>query len=649
MRNVLVALLFVAGSPALADDDLAARFAARPVATSVALSPDGDKIAYVGAYKTGGKAVYVADLKTGSTEAMLAGSSLELRPYSCTFKRETRLICTVYGVSSFGASNGDYTRVIAVDTDGKNIKMLSQRAGDRQEVTFGGGAVRNMLPDDPKHVLMEVQVGYTETVGSAIRRPDEGTGMAMVDVDTGTQRLVEPSRARVAELGADEAGNVRFRGTVNADSDGVVRDRIAYAVRAKGSKEWQPLALTKISDARSTSYEGFDASGDHIYERASLDGRTALFAVATDGSGTRTLVYAHPNVDVSGIERIGKDDRPVGAIYADDRYRIHYFDPDLATLSAKLSRALPVHPDIAIVDESWDATKKLVRADGDSTPGRYYLYDATTKKLGELIAVYPGLDGVALGLVKAVSFPAHDGTTIPGFLTLPPGRSDMRGLPGLVMPHGGPSARDTAGFDWLPQFFAAQGFAVLQPNFRGSAGYGDAFFARNGFKSWEVAIGDVNDGGRWLVAQGVESKRLAIFGWSYGGYAALQANVVEPHLYRATVAVAPVTDLELLRTEAQRNGNFLIVDGEVGSGPHVFAGSPARHAAAFAAPVLMFHGDRDLNVEIEQSRYMASQLRAAGKPVELVEFKNLNHQLDDSAVRAEMLAKSAAFLKAAVN
>ena len=652
VRYLFAAFVLAGAVPAAAADtpagDLATRFAARPAATSVALSPDGDRFAYIGAYKTGGKAVFVADLKTGESHAMLAGSTLELRPYHCAFKSETRLICTVYGVSNFGAGNGGYTRVIAIDTDGKNVKMLSQRTGFTQEASFGGGAVRNMLPDDPKRVLMEVQIGYTATVGSAIKHPDQGTAMALVDIDTGTQSLVEPSRARVVELGADQAGSVRFRGTANADADGYIRDRIAYAVRPKGSKEWQPLAAAAISDARSTTYDGFDASGDHLYERARLDGRTALFAVATDGSGTRTVVYAHPQVDVEGVERIGKYERPVGAIYADDRYRIHYFDPELATLAAKLTRALPGHPNVAIVDESWDGSKKLIRADGDSTPGRYYLYDNMTKKLGELVAVYPGLDGVQLGSVRAVSFAARDGTPIPGFLTLPPGRTDAHGLPGIVMPHGGPSARDTAGFDWLPQFFAAQGYAVLQPNFRGSAGYGDAFFARNGFKSWELAIGDVNDGGRWLISQGVDPKKLAIFGWSYGGYAALQANVVDPHLYRATVAVAPVTDLELLRTEAQRNGGFLVIANEVGDGPHVLAGSPARHAAAFASPVLMFHGDRDLNVEIEQSRYMAAQLRGAGKSVELVEFRNLNHQLDDSAARAEMLAKSATFLKAAM-
>ncbi|MEI9851159.1 MAG: alpha/beta fold hydrolase [Sphingomonas sp.] len=120
------------------------------------------------------------------------------------------------------------------------------------------------------------------------------------------------------------------------------------------------------------------------------------------------------------------------------------------------------------------------------------------------------------------------------------------------MPHGGPGARDEWGFDWLAQFFAARGYAVLQPNFRGSAGYGEDWFLENGFKSWRTAIGDVNDGGRWLVGQGIAAPaKLAIVGWSYGGYAALQSAVLDPELFKAIVAIAPVTDLGALKEESR--------------------------------------------------------------------------------------------------
>lgn len=649
MRYLFAALILATAPPAAADApaDLAARFATRPTATSVALSPDGDKLVFIGAYKTGGRAVTVADLKTGDSKVIMAGTGLEFNPFRCGFKTDTRLICTLYGVSNFGEANGSYTRIIAIDADGTHSKMLSQRARDRTETAFNGGSIRNWLPDDPKHILLQVEIGYTATVGTLVKAPTEGTGAVLVDIDTGTQRMIEPSRTRVVELGADGTGAVRFRGTASADTDGYVRDHVTYAVRPKGSKDWTPLTSAALSDARGIGYDGFDATGDHLYQLAPLDGRTALFAVATDGTATRTVVYARDDVDVSGVMRIGKYRRPVGATFSDERGRVHYFDPELASLSASLTQALPGHPDIEIDDESWDGMKKLILADSDSAPGHYYLYDATTRKLGVLVAVYPALDGVALGKVSAVSYTARDGKKIPGFLTLPPGKTDIRGLPGLVMPHGGPAARDTAGFDWLAQFFAAEGFAVLQPNFRGSSGYGEAFFAQNGFKSWALAVGDVDDGGRWLIAQGVDAKKLAIFGWSYGGYAALQANVVDPGLYRATVAVAPVTDLALLRSSAPRYGNAQVILGEIGDGPHIQAGSPARHANAFQSPVLIFQGDHDLNVDPEQARFMASQLRGAGKKVDYVEFKNLDHQLDDSEARREMLAKSAAFLKAA--
>jgi dipeptidyl aminopeptidase/acylaminoacyl peptidase len=214
------------------------------------------------------------------------------------------------------------------------------------------------------------------------------------------------------------------------------------------------------------------------------------------------------------------------------------------------------------------------------------------------------------------------------------------------MPHGGPGARDEWGFDWLVQFFANRGYAVLQPNFRGSAGYGDAWFQQNGFRSWRTAVGDVNDAGRWLVGEGIaDPAKLAIVGWSYGGYAALQANVLDPALFRAAIAIAPVTDLELTRSE---NGASLAVFDFIGTGAHIREGSPAQNAAAIRAPVLMFHGELDRNVGIHQARLMRARLRDAGKQVELVEFAGLDHQLEDSAARIRMLRDSDAFLRRAL-
>jgi dipeptidyl aminopeptidase/acylaminoacyl peptidase len=276
------------------------------------------------------------------------------------------------------------------------------------------------------------------------------------------------------------------------------------------------------------------------------------------------------------------------------------------------------------------------------------LFDKGRKQLGELMLARPEMENVKLAAVRHITYKAADGTVVPGYLTLPVG-SDGKKLPTIVMPHGGPESRDEWGFDWLSQYFASRGYAVLQPEYRGSAGYGDTWLKVNAFRSWRAAIGDVNDAGRWLVAQGIaDPGKLAIVGWSYGGYAALQANVLDPKLFKATVAIAPVTNLPALAQEWVGWSNHQIEVDRVGSGAEAREGSPSEHADAFVSPVLLFHGDMDRNVSIHQSQLMASRLKGAGKSVELVVYPKHDHQLDNSETRADMLRKTDAFLRGAM-
>ncbi len=611
-------------------------FAARPNAMRVALSPDAMKIVYVGSFKTGGRAVMVADLTTGTSKIVMSTPDLSLRPEWCQFKSAQRLICGAAGILTTGHPPVAFHRIIAIDSDGSNGRMIGQE-GYRADRTFYGGRVLNWLPDDPNKVVMAVSADDYE-----------GLAVAHVDVRSGPPRVFEQASRQVYDVATDATGAVRYRSLVDQTPGGYDRDSVTHWVRPKGSREWKLLIRGSLSDDHAPKILGFDATGDNILVLKLLDGRQALYSVSTDGANTATLLFAHPSVDVDGVLRIGKYRRPVAATFSLDRDEYKFFDSKLSALNVAISAALPGHPNVSVLDESWDGTAKLIFVDGDNLPGRYFLYNTTTKRLGALVSVYPALDDVAMGIARAVRYAAADGTPIPGYLTLPPGRTDIKGLPALVMPHGGPSARDTAGFDWLAQFFAAKGYAVLQPNFRGSTGFGVDYFAKNGFRSWPLAVGDINDGARWMVAQGADAKLLAIFGWSYGGYAALQANVVDPKLYKATIAIAPVTDLMLLRREALDFSNYKQIDAMIGNGPHVAAGSPARNAKTIQTPVLIFHGDKDQNVDIEQSRVMASALRSAGKTVELVEYKGLNHQLDDSDARRDLLTRSATLLEKAM-
>jgi dipeptidyl aminopeptidase/acylaminoacyl peptidase len=325
---------------------------------------------------------------------------------------------------------------------------------------------------------------------------------------------------------------------------------------------------------------------------------------------------------------------------------VEYFDSDYKAMHAALERALPKLPLIAFVSTSADESVQLVSASSDIDPGYWYVFDRNRKTLGEAIVSRPALKGKTLSAVKSISYPAADGTLIPAYLTLPPGVTVATSLPAIVLPHGGPAARDEWGFDWVAQFFAQRGFAVLQPNYRGSTGYGDEWFAENGFRGWKTSIGDVCDAGRWLLAQGIaDPSKLAVMGWSYGGYAALQANILDADLFKAVVAVAPVSDLALLKVKGMMYTSAFLQADYIGSGPHIREGSPARNAASFKAPVLMFHGDKDLNVEVDQSRRMDKALRNAGKSTELIIYPDLDHGLVDGAARADMLRKSEAFLR----
>jgi dipeptidyl aminopeptidase/acylaminoacyl peptidase len=427
---------------------------------------------------------------------------------------------------------------------------------------------------------------------------------------------------------------------------GNLGDSRLYYYRRPDSSSWHLLSEVMV-DAQSRL--GFvpvaiDAKRNVAYGFDTVDGYEAVIEVPLAEGGTPKILLARENVDVDELIRIGRQRRVVGASYATEKRQVEYFDSELAAFAEQLQKALPGKPLINIVGTNADESKLLIVASSDVDPGMVYLYDRGSRELNELLAVRDHLADRTMGKMTPITFPAADGTQIPGYLTLPPG-SDGKNLPAIVLPHGGPSARDEWGFDWLVQFFAARGYAVLQPNYRGSAGYGAAWFGRNGFQAWERAIGDVNDAGRWLVSQGIaDQASLSIVGWSYGGYAALQSQVLDPSLYKAVVAIAPVTDLEQLRTDAMHFTNYSLVDSFVGRGPHVAAGSPAQHAEEISAPVLLVHGTLDQNVPVIHSRRMASRLKSAGKSVEYVEFEGLDHSLSDSSVRAKMLMQIDAFL-----
>jgi acetyl esterase/lipase len=578
----------------------------------------------------------------------LSTNGKPFRLEGCHWVSNDRIVCLIYAVLS-GATIGHagMTRTVAVDADGKNVQVLSTRE-DRytRGYQFGGGSVIDWLPDENGAVLMTRVYLPNDRTGSHLGSSKEGLAVDWIDTRTLALRNVEPARLDAFEYMTDGRGTVRIVGVRNAhNAAGQDSGILSFSYRLPGSRDWH-----KLSDYDEADHNGFyPLAVDHdlnvAYGYKKKDGRLALYSVALDASLREDLIYARPDVDVGRLMQIGRRNRVVGTAYSTEIGRATYFAPEIKALVGSLSKALPERL-IDIADSSVDESHMLVFSASDLDAGVYYLFNRSSHQLQTFLVTRSDLEGIQLAHVQSITYAATDGTQIPAYLTLPPGHENAKGLPAIVLPHGGPSARDEWGFDWLPQFFAARGYAVLQPNYRGSSGYGDAWFQKNGFKSWPIAIGDVLDGGRWLIHEGIaDPSKLAIVGWSYGGYAALQSAVVDPTVFKGVVAIAPVTDLSALKEEHRGWSDFELVSKFVGEGPLMHDGSPIEHADKIKVPVILFHGGQDANVSIEQSKRMAARLKAVGAKCELVTWDDLDHQLEDSAARAQLLRKSDEFLR----
>jgi dipeptidyl aminopeptidase/acylaminoacyl peptidase len=639
-------LFLVTGTAQAQEVDAARRFGTLPGVTQVSLSPDGQRIAFVAPNKGQANDLYVVEIADGAAPRRILRASGEPETLRwCRWSSNARILCQVGGREDYGGQIYGFTTLVAVDAAGGNTKVLSTRRGQHARgYDFRGGRVIDWQPGEDGSVLMMRSHVPESNIGSLITKNDEGMGVDLVDVTSGSIKIVEKPRRDAVEYITDGNGTVRVMGTHGAAGQtGYLSGMKRYFFRPAGGGDWEPLSTVNLRENEGFDPVAVDAATNRAIGFAKMDGRTAVVAVKLDGTGKGETLYRHPEVDVDGLVRVGRDQRVVGMTYATEKRHMVTTDAKVSAMADALSRALGGQ-DVYFADASADEAHWLLWAGSDVAPGRYYRFTPAAKQLRPLLDDRPLLVGTTLAPVRPIEYPAADGTMIPGYLTLPAGRTDTRGLPAIVMPHGGPSARDEWGFDWLAQYFAASGFAVVQPNFRGSSGYGDKWYQDNGFQSWRTAIGDVTDAGRWLVKEGADPARLSIVGWSYGGYAALQSGVLAPDLFKKIVAIAPVTDLAELKEEVERYTTGAIMRDFIGSGPHIREGSPAQNAASIKAPVLMFHGTLDQNVDIEQSRIMKRALDSAGKRVELIEYPGLAHDLGDSDARTAMLARIAGFL-----
>jgi dipeptidyl aminopeptidase/acylaminoacyl peptidase len=603
---------------------MAVAFGTMPALWNVRISPDGSKAVLLEMHDRDIPIAIVIDFSGGKPRIVLASEKDRFDLGWCEWANHERLLCGYSAAAREAGLMYPVTRLVAVNADGSHMKVLMQRKLEKTFTQFQDQIV-DWLPDDPEHVL--------------VGKPDRnGSGVSRLDIYSGALGTEERVRSSVRQWMTDGRGNPRLRFFMD--------DReCRWQYRLAGEKKWRLLRKWALTDVGSV-YEpaGFGDDPNLLLVLKPHEGRVALWLEDLANERKSRVVFSHPDVDVGGALRLGKFRRMVAVGYSTDRDHLHFFDERTERIAGRSSASFP-DQEVQIVDESWDRSFYIVHVGSDRNPGSYYRFDAGKSQLGLIAPQYPKLDGVTLSAMKPIHYTARDGTSIPSYLTLPAAATEGA-IPAVVLPHGGPQSRDYWGYHWLAQFLSARGHAVLQSNYRGSGGFGEEWSGKGGFRNWRTAIDDITDGARHLVEAGIaDPKRLCIVGWSYGGYAALLSAVEEPALYRCVVSIAGVTDLPMLVDDSRHFLGWRGLREFVGKDWGVLKrGSPARRAAEFAAPVLLLHGDEDLNVGIGQSKKMARALRRKKKDVELIEYEDVEHSIRRNRYRIDMLDRIGAFL-----
>ncbi len=505
--------------------------------------------------------------------------------------------------------------------------------------------VLSWLPADPRRIL----ISYDPIDGFA-SRDTQRPSVRRISATTGSPTVKVRENRRVQRWFADHDGEVRLGEFVADDGQ-----HILY--RLEGRKVVEVSTYVNALEA-SARFAAHAYDPDLIYAWAPVQGRQALVTLRLSDA-TVEGVFAHPKYDVTGPLVFDETARKLlGVGYVDDVPQLHALDESLAKERELMQKAVPGVV-LEYVSESENKQLVLVRASSDVRPPAYYLYERLKKEMRLEIAEYPRLEGEPLAAMEPVSFFARDGLEIPAYLTRPlrnpekTGNPDKTGdpAPAIVLVHDGPDERASRRFDPLVQWLARRGFAVLEPNYRGSAGFGQKYRSL-GLGEWGGAMqDDLEDAAAWLASEGVaDPKRIGIYGRGYGGYASLVALARADTPFRSAASYGGPTDLvELLDDDDNARVDVDWSQRVMGvrrlKKAQLSALSPISQIASLAGPVLLLHAERDERVRLEQSERYAKAAKKIGRPIELVTFDDELHELAREPNRVRWFEKLTEFFE----
>jgi dipeptidyl aminopeptidase/acylaminoacyl peptidase len=648
----VMSLLCVSGAPALAQTVDVSRFVDPMTVRSASLSANGEHVVFI-RRTSEGEEIVVAN--SSATEARVMesirnefgrfnwvaweGDDHILAGVEAYVGRE-RDRRTTRGFTNRGGQVSIF-RVISISRDGSQFVQMFEGQGQSLAWGFGSTLMLDRLPNDPGHVLL-------------MATDNLGVGVWRADVRTGAVERVSDGTWDTRYYGTDGAGYPVMRVDFLASGAGY---RILR--RASGQTPWTPVMDVRgdlLNNSPDFQILGAGPGANEVYVFARRDGqqdRAAIYLYNTSTGAFGDPIYAGVDADPDDLWLHPVSRQVIAGCTFAQRLACQAREPAVQRHMNAVNGFFGGAATVRLTGMSSDANKWLLRVQSPPEAAGYFIYDVAARSVTPLALVYPSIDLGQLSPTSVVEYTARDGTPLWAYVTARPGQGPR---PMVVMPHGGPEARDVFGYDSFAQYLAAQGYVVVQPNFRGSSGFGRAF-AEAGRGQWGLRMqDDVTDAVRHMIDSGVaDPQRVCIVGASYGGYAALAGAALTPDLYRCAVSIAGVSDLlDMLRSERAQGGRSSATYqywrrsiGDPGvNRDALIAASPARQANRISAAVLLIHGEDDETVLIDQSEGMERALREAGRPARLVRIEGEDHYWNSWSTehRATLYQETSAFL-----
>ena len=589
-------------------------FFRNPEKANFDLSPSGEYLSFLAPYQD---RMNLHVQKVGSDEVRRITSVTERDIAGYYWADNEQLVY----LQDHGGDENFYLTV--VNRDGQNDRPLTK---------FDG--VKTQLIDDLEDIPDQAIIGLN-------RRNPEVFDAYRLNIRTGVLDLIAENPGNIVGWVTDHAGALRMAAT----TDGV---NTTLLYRDTEEDDFRPLITTNFKESVSPLFFTFDNQNFYASSNRSRDKSAIVKIDSTTGEELETL-FEHPEVDVSNLSYSRQRKVLTGIAYTTWKTERKFLDEQAEQRYNRLKQVLGDY-EIAVTSSNKNEDKFIVRTYSDRSLGAYYFYDATADTVEKIIEISPWLQEAEMAEMKPITYAARDGLTIHGYLTLPMG-AEAKNLPLVVNPHGGPWARDRWGFNPEVQFLANRGYAVLQTNFRGSTGYGRAFWEAS-FKQWGLSMqDDITDGVNYLVERGIaDPKRVAIYGGSYGGYATLAGLAFTPNLYACGVDYVGVSNLfTFLQTIPPYWKPMLEMMYEMVGSPEELKEqfeqtSPALQADKIKAPLLIAQGAKDPRVNIAESDQIVEALRQRGVEVEYLVKENEGHGFHNEENRFEFYEAMERFL-----